>query len=63
MHERGTDNHNIVALEVKKPGVDLAHDRVKLEALKQQYGYLCAAHIIIGMRGTELVREVRWIDS
>lgn len=62
VHQRGTDRQNIVALEVKKPGVDLAHDRAKLEALKQQYGYLLAGHIIVGLRGAQPINEVRWID-
>lgn len=63
VHERGTDTHNVVALEVKKPGTNLAHDHAKLQALKEQYGYLCAAHVIVGMRGTEPMSEVSWIDG
>lgn len=62
VHERGTDRHNMVALEVKKPGENLAHDRAKLEALKRQYGYLLAGHIIVGLSGAEPVNEVRWVD-
>lgn len=62
IHKRGTDRQNVVALEVKKPGANLAHDRVKLEAFKQQYGYLLAGHIIVGLKGAQPISEVRWVD-
>jgi hypothetical protein len=63
VHGRGIDDHNILVLEVKKLNMNLARDRAKLEAFKSQYGYLYAAHIIVGLRAAEPVGEVRWIDG
>lgn len=63
VHVRGTDEQNVAAFEVKKPGVDLSRDRAKLEALISQYGYVCAAHIIVGVDKGKLIGEVIWIKA
>jgi hypothetical protein len=36
VHLRGTDDHNLLVLEVKKPGGDLAYDERKLRALREE---------------------------
>lgn len=63
VHSRGNDHSNILAIEVKKPGTDLSHDRRKLEALKQQYGYKLAAHVVVGSQGENLVGAVEWVNG
>lgn len=62
IHRRGTDAHNLLVLEVKKVGTSLVHDRSKLEALKNQYGYRCAAHIVVGIVAGQAHGEVLWIE-
>jgi len=64
VHERNSDAHNIIALEIKRPGQSLSRDREKLQAFSTQLGYSHTGHIIIGhnRRGV-LVREVRWVDG
>lgn len=61
VHTRGTDAMNVLVLEVKKPGEDLAHDRAKLQALREQYGYLYAAHVVVGYVNGQVVREILWV--
>jgi hypothetical protein len=58
VHERGTDRSNVLAIEVKKFGSDIAHDREKLVALMQQYGYQHAAHVLVGLREGKPVAQV-----
>ena len=64
VHERNSDNCNMLVLEIKRPGQNLTHDRNKLRAFVTQLNYRHAGHIIIGhdRRGV-LIRELRWIDG
>jgi hypothetical protein len=63
VHERNTDDHNYVVLELKKPGEDLDYDELKLRAFHRELGYLHTAHLVLGLdRLGHLVREVFWID-
>jgi hypothetical protein len=64
IHERNSDNRNMLVLEIKRPGQNLAHDRNKLRAFVAQLNYRHAGHIIIGHdRCGVLIRELRWIDG
>lgn len=64
IHERNSDENNMLVLEIKRPGQRLVHDENKLRAFVDQLQYRFAGHIIIGHnRHGVLVREVRWINS
>lgn len=64
VHERDSDNHNILVLEIKRPGQRLNHDQNKLQAFVEQLGYHHAGHLIIGHnRNGTLIREVIWING
>jgi len=64
VHERNTDTNNLVVLELKKPGEDIAYDELKLRAFREELGYAHTAHVILGLRADGgLVREVAWIDG
>ena len=64
VHERNSDQHNMLVLEIKRLGQSLERDGEKLRAFVQQLRYRHAGHIIIGHnpRGV-LVRDVRWVDG
>jgi hypothetical protein len=63
VHLRGTDDHNLLVLEVKKPGESLEYDERKLRAFREELSYHHAAHVILGRNvNDDLVREVIWID-
>jgi len=64
VHERNTDANNLVVLELKKPGEDIAYDELKLRAFRKELGYVHTAHVILGRaeNGT-IVREIAWIDE
>ncbi len=64
VHERNTNANNLVVLELKKPGEDIAYDELKLRAFREELGYLHTAHVILGRvaNGT-IIREVTWIDG
>lgn len=63
VHVRGTDDHNLLVLEVKKPGGDLDYDERKLRAFREQLKYRYTAHIILGRNpDDEIIQEVIWID-
>jgi hypothetical protein len=64
VHRRGTDDHNEIVLEVKKPGEDLDYDTLKLRQFREALRYRNAAHVILGRddRGV-LVRQVVWQDD
>lgn len=63
VHVRGTDDHNLLVLEVKKPGGDLEYDAKKLTAFREQLHYRHAAHVILGHNANEdTVQEVIWAD-
>lgn len=61
VHERGSDENNVVAIEVKKFGADLERDREKLIALKQQYHYKHAAHVLVGFKDGKPAADLIWI--
>lgn len=64
VHERNSDDNNMLVLELKRPGQRITHDQNKLRAFINQLHYRHAAHLIIGHnRHGELVREVRWVDG
>lgn len=64
VHERNTDANNIVVLELKKPGEDIAYDELKLQAFREELGYVHTAHVILGYAADgALVREVIWVDA
>jgi hypothetical protein len=64
VHERNTDAHNLLVLELKKPGEAIEYDALKLCAFRTELGYLHTAHVILG-RGSDgvLVRRVEWVDG
>lgn len=63
VHVRGTDDHNLLVLEVKKPGGDVEYDERKLRAFREQLHYRHAAHVILGRDGdNEIIQRVIWID-
>ncbi|HAN91609.1 MAG: hypothetical protein WAU44_19450 [Nitrospira sp.] len=64
VHQRITDKNNLLVLEMKKPGEDLAYDNLKLQAFRKELGYIHTAHVILG-RGNlgQVVREVKWLDG
>jgi hypothetical protein len=64
VHERNSDDSNMLVLEIKRPGQSLDHDQNKLMAFVEQLHYRYAGHIIIGhnRRGV-LIREVRWLNG
>lgn len=64
VHERNTDANNLVVLELKKPGEDIAYDELKLRAFREELGYTHTAHVILGRTASGgLVREITWIDG
>ena len=64
VHERNTDANNLVVLELKKPGEDIAYDELKLRAFREELGYIHTAHVILGYSDHgELIREIAWIDG
>lgn len=64
VHQRNSDDHNLLALELKKPGEAIARDETKLRAFRTQLGYAHAAHVILGRAATgAIVREVIWVDG
>jgi hypothetical protein len=63
VHVRGTDDHNLLVLEVKKPGGDIEYDERKLRAFRDQLRYRHAAHVILGRNpDDEILQDVLWID-
>lgn len=64
VHERNSDENNMLVLELKRPGLSLVHDSQKLRAYHTQLHYRHAGHVIIGQnRLGELIREIKWIDG
>jgi len=63
LHRRNSDDGNLLVLEMKKPGEDLAYDDLKLRAFRSELGYTHTAHVILGRANQEVVREVIWIDG
>jgi hypothetical protein len=64
IHERNTDENNVLVLEIKRPGQSLSHDGEKLRAFVNQLHYRHAGHLIVGHnRRGALIRELRWVDG
>lgn len=64
VHKRDSDERNLLVLELKKPGGDLAYDELKLRAFRQELGYKHTAHVILGRDpGGLFVQEVIWVDG
>ena len=62
VHERGSDENNLIVLELKKVGEDIQYDALKLQAFREELGYKHAAHVILGLTtNKEIVSEVIWI--
>ena len=64
VHERNTDEKNVVVLKVKKSGEYIKYDELKLKAFRKELNYAHAAHVILGF-GTnkKLIRNIIWIDD
>jgi hypothetical protein len=63
VHKRGTDESNLLVVEIKKAAssVDRAYDIQKLRAFKKQLKYAHAAHVILGYsRDGKKVTEIAW---
>jgi hypothetical protein len=64
VHKRGTNESNLLVVEVKKAAsrADLAeYDILKLQAFKAELGYVHAAHVVLGYtRNRVLMRAVAW---
>jgi hypothetical protein len=64
VHRRGTDDHNEIVIEVKKPGEDVRYDTLKLQEFRDVLRYRNPAHLVLGRAGDgALVRLVRWQDD
>ena len=63
VHKRNTDKHNLLVLEMKKPGEDMAYDELKLRAFRNELGYRHTAHVVIGRDNGNTVRNLIWIDG
>jgi hypothetical protein len=63
IHERNTDDNNVLVLELKKPGEPLEYDELKLRAFRRELGYIHTAHVVLGRASDgSVVSEVRWIE-
>jgi hypothetical protein len=63
VHKRGSQDQNLLVLEMKKASssVDHAYDIEKLSAFKTELGYRFAVHVVIGFRRNgNFMREVNW---
>lgn len=64
VHERGTDDKNLLVLEVKKPGESLDYDQQKLVAFRNELGYQHTAHVVVGRCSDgSTVQDVIWVDE
>jgi hypothetical protein len=63
VHERNSQENNLLVLELKKPGDDIAYDELKLLAFRREFRYHHTAHLILGLAGDgTVVRQVQWVD-
>ncbi len=63
VHERQSDDQNLLVVEVKKPGEDLWYDTLKLRAFQRELGYRHAAHLILGLDGhDEVTKAILWLE-
>jgi hypothetical protein len=63
VHKRNTDQDNLLVLEMKKPGEDMAYDELKLRAFRRELGYKHTAHVVVGRENGALTRKVIWVDD
>ncbi len=63
VHKRNTDDHNLLVLEMKKPGENMEYDGLKLHAFRNELGYRHTAHVVIGREKGDTVREIIWVDD
>ena len=63
VHKRNSNADNLLVIEMKKPGEDILYDELKLKAFRSEFGYLHAAHIILGRDNESIVRNVKWVDD
>ena len=63
VHKRNTDEHNLLVLEMKKPGEELEYDELKLRAFRVELGYTHAVHIILGTENGKIIRSVIWVNG
>lgn len=63
VHERNSDKHNYLVIEIKKPGGDMEYDCLKLNAFIEELGYKNAAHLVLGMTGDIITRDIIWIGN
>lgn len=64
VHKRGTDESNILVLELKKPGGSLEYDVLKLRAFRRELAYRHVGHVIIGLNAKgAIVCELIWVDG
>ena len=62
VHERNSQDSNLLVVELKKPGEDLEYDELKLRAFRRVFGYRHTAHVILGLVEGHLVREIVWVE-
>lgn len=63
VHKRDSDTNNLLVLEMKNPGESLNYDEAKLLAFRKELGYIHTAHVILGRRNGNLIKDVRWVDD
>ena len=66
VHERGINERNLLAVEMKKgsSSVSADYDFKKLKAFRHELKYQFAAHVTLGKRTSgELVRKVVWVNT
>jgi hypothetical protein len=63
VHKRNTDDHNLLVLEMKKPGEDMEYDGLKLRAFRRELRYRHTAHVVLGRNNGDTVREIIWVDD
>jgi hypothetical protein len=64
VHVRGTDESNLVVLEVKKKGQSLEYDCHKLRAFRAELRYCHAGHVIVGVDADgRATAELEWLPG
>jgi len=66
IHQRGTNDRNLLVVEVKKASSNIPpdYDIQKLKAFRRELKYAFAVHVTVGKRAAgEDVRQVVWINS
>lgn len=63
VHKRNTDDHNLLVLEMKKPGENMRYDKIKLHAFRSELGYRHTAHVVIGRSNGSIIRNIIWVDD